>query len=277
MGCVCSQDDRNIEAKNEFYQNNYDIEEKIKRNKTLMNSLIKLQSKIKGHYFRKNYKKNLNNQNTEEPLTYKFITTNKIEQKQLEELFQLYPPLNDNIEVEVRSPAQFSNKVIYFGEWDKKNNLRHGRGIQVWSDGAIFLGCWKNGKAHGKGKLIHADGDIYDGDWVDDKPTGYGTYIHSDGTKYEGEWKDDKQNGKGKENWPDGTSYEGEYVEGKKQGYGIFKWADNSMYKGQFDNNKIHGKGIYTFADGREYNGDWVKNRLEGKGIFTWPDGRKYT
>ena len=36
-----------------------------------MNSLIKLQSKIKGHYFSKNYKKNINNQNTEEPLTYK--------------------------------------------------------------------------------------------------------------------------------------------------------------------------------------------------------------
>ena len=278
MGCVCSHDDTNIESKNEFYQINYEIEPKIKTNPKLMDNLIRLQSIVKGRYFRKNFKKILSNEIKEEPLTYKYITTNKVDQKTLEELFQLYPPLNDGIEVEVRSPAQFSNnKVIYFGEWDKINNLRHGRGIQIWLDGATFLGCWKKGKACGKGKLIHADGDVYDGDWVDDKPTGYGIYIHSDGTRYDGEWKDDKQNGKGKEIWPDGTSYEGDYVDGKKQGYGIFKWADNSMYKGEFENNNIHGKGIYTFADGRKYDGDWVNNRLEGKGTFTWPDGRKYT
>ena len=30
MGCVCSHDDRNIEFKNEFYQKNYEIEQKLK-------------------------------------------------------------------------------------------------------------------------------------------------------------------------------------------------------------------------------------------------------
>ena len=120
--------------------------------------------------------KKLNNNDQEESLSYKFITTDKIEQKELEELFMLYPPLNDGLEVEVRSPAQFNNKVIYFGEWDIKNNLRHGRGIQLWLDGAKFSGCWKNGKACGKGKLIHADGDVYDGDWLNDKPSGHGIW-----------------------------------------------------------------------------------------------------
>ena len=190
----------------------------------------------------------------EESITFKYITTEKIDQNELQELFDKYPPLDDGIEVEVRSPAEFSNKVIYFGEWDKVNNLRHGRGIQIWPDGAKFLGCWKNGRACGKGKLIHSDGDIYEGDWKDDKPWGYGKYLHLDGTKYEGEWKDDKQHGKGKEIWPDGTSYEGEYVEGKKQGKGIFKWHDKSMYEGEFLNSNIHCKGKYIFADGREYD-----------------------
>jgi hypothetical protein len=278
MGCVCSQDDRNIEFKNEFYHKNYEIDETIKSNPDLLKLLIKVQGIIKGRYFRKNFNKETFNINDEEEdlTSYKHITTDKIKQKELEDLFTLYPPLNDGVEVEVRSPAQFNNKVIYFGEWDKANNLRHGRGIQLWLDGAKFIGCWKNGKACGKGKLIHADGDLYDGDWVDDKPSGYGIYIHSDGTKYDGEWKDDKQNGKGKEVWPDGTSYEGDYVDGKKQGYGIFKWSDQSMYKGLFENNNIHGKGVYTFADGRQYDGEWKNNKLDGKGVFTWPDGRKY-
>ena len=120
MGCVCPQDAKNNEARNEFYQNNYEIEQKIRTNKTLMKCLIKLQRKVKEHYYRKNRNKNLNNENEDEPLTYKHIATNKIDQKQLEELFKIYPPLNDDIDVEVRSPAQFSNKVIYFGEWDKK-------------------------------------------------------------------------------------------------------------------------------------------------------------
>ena len=253
MGCVCSQDDANIEYKNEFYKINKEAEEKIKNNIHLLNLIIRLQSKIKGRVFRKKLKKELNSEEDEQ-LNYKSVNTSKIDPDELEELFKTYPPLNDGVEVEVRSPAQFNNKAIYLGEWDIKNNLRHGRGIQVWMSGAKYYGCWKGGKAYGKGKLIHSDGDEYDGDWENDKPSGYGVYIHSDKTKYEGE-----------------------YFEGKKQGYGVFKWADGSVYSGQFLDNNIHGKGKYEFADGRKYDGDWKDNKLEGKGVFIWADGRKYT
>ena len=229
MGCVCSNKNDTYEKKIEYYQKAYEIDDKIKSNKQLYNLLIKLQGIIKGRYFRKNFNKESFINNDEElSCNYKLVNTDKITINELKDLFNVYPELNDGVEVEVRSPALFKNKVIYFGEWDKLNNLRHGRGIQLWSDGAKFLGCWKNGKANGKGKLIHADGDIYEGDWVDDKPSGKEIYLHIDGTRYEGEWKEDKQNGLGKEVWPDGTSYEGEYVNGKKQGYGIFKWADKS-------------------------------------------------
>ena len=47
--------------------------------------------------------------------------------------------------------------------------MRQGKGKQLWSDGAMYEGYWKNDMAHGKGRLIHADGDIYEGEWYEDK------------------------------------------------------------------------------------------------------------
>ena len=76
---------------------------------------------------------------------------------------------------------------------DEKNNHKYGRGIQLWADGSMYEGYWKNDKANIYGKLVHADGDIYEGGWLDDRADGTGTYTHSDGAKYEGQWKDDKQ------------------------------------------------------------------------------------
>ena len=39
MGCVCTQENNQFESKNEFSQNQLDIEEKINRNKDLYKSL----------------------------------------------------------------------------------------------------------------------------------------------------------------------------------------------------------------------------------------------
>ena len=150
--------------------------------------------------------------------TYQEITTDRISDMEFNELLIQYPILvDDDIRVEQRNPQENKiEKTIYYGEWDINKNVRHGRGIQIWPDGAKYTGYWKNDKAQGKGKLYHADGDVYEGDWVNDKPNGYGIYTHSDGTRYEGEWENDKQNGKGKEFWPDGAIYEGQYKDGKK-------------------------------------------------------------
>jgi hypothetical protein len=52
---------------------------------------------------------------------------------------------------------------VYYGEWSTEYNQRHGRGIQVWTDGSRYEGYWKRDKANVNGKLIHADGDIYEG------------------------------------------------------------------------------------------------------------------
>ena len=48
----------------------------------------------------------------------------------------------------------------------------------------IYEGYWMNNLAHGMGRLIHSDGDVYIGNWENGHAMGYGEYIHTDGTKY---------------------------------------------------------------------------------------------
>ncbi len=48
----------------------------------------------------------------------------------------------------------------YLGEM--KNNVAHGIGKYVWSDGDTYVGGWLNGKKHGVGKFTWSDGDY---DW----------------------------------------------------------------------------------------------------------------
>ena len=64
------------------------------------------------------------------------------------------------------------------------SGIRQGQGIQIWPDGSMYEGWWRDNKANGKGRLIHADGDIYDGYWKDDKAHGFGIYSHLDGARY---------------------------------------------------------------------------------------------
>ena len=174
-----------------------------------------------------------------------------------------------------RGPVKMENDAIYIGEWQKENK-RHGKGLQKWSDGSAYEGYWKFDKANGKGRLIHTNGDVYEGDWKDDRAHGHGIYIHTDGAKYEGSWEYDKQHGFGIEVWPDGAKYQGLYENGQKNGLGRFEWADGSVYEGNFSQNNIQGQGNYTWSDGRKFVGEWKNNKMHGKGLFTWNDGRSY-
>ena len=134
--------------------------------------------------------------------------------------------------------------AIYTGEIIQ--GMRHGKGVQIWDDGAKYDGEWKFDKANGQGTFYHIDGDIYQGEWVDDRANGEGTYINADGATYQGQWKDDIQDGYGTEIWNDRSSYKGYYIKGKKQGWGLYKWADGNQYEGEWWDNKINGK-VYLF------------------------------
>ena len=47
------------------------------------------------------------------------------------------------------------------GKW--KNEMRHGYGVQTWTDGARYEGMWENNKTCGKGKFWHSNGDFFEG------------------------------------------------------------------------------------------------------------------
>ena len=246
-----------------------------------LSKLIRLQSRLRGIFVRNKFQRTKieeDNKLTANVSYNGYITVQNslISEEEIQKLFQKYAPLSDGVPVELKQCVEYENKAIYYGEWAKNDNKRHGRGIQVWTDGSKYEGYWREDRANVKGKLIHADGDIYEGEWLDDKAHGYGIYTHIDGAQYEGYWKEDKQEGRGKEKWPDGASYEGEYKQGKKSGFGKFKWADGSTYEGYFEDNNINGKGTYIWGDKRQYVGDWKNNKMDGHGIFTWPDGRRY-
>ena len=108
---------------------------------------------------------------------------------------------------------QINDFAVYSGQM--MNGMQHGKGIQIWKDGAKYDGEWYEGKASGFGTFYHTDGDVYKGQWKDDKANGKGIYISSDGVQYDGSWVDDFQDGYGIETWKDGSVYKGSYKKGK--------------------------------------------------------------
>ena len=134
--------------------------------------------------------------------------------------------------------------AIYTGQMkvivkeNKTLKIQHGKGKQIWSDGANYEGDWRNGILQGEGVFNHPNGDKYTGSFYQDRANGFGTYIYENGQIYEGYWKNDLHHGQGREEQPDGSTYEGEFVEGKRKGYGVYTNAeDGSVYKGNWDDN----------------------------------------
>lgn len=61
------------------------------------------------------------------------------------------PSLKDGESTEDRPMKLLDNDARYKGDWSSSNDVRHGKGIQVWHDGSMYEGQWRNDKANGKG------------------------------------------------------------------------------------------------------------------------------
>lgn len=72
-------------------------------------------------------------------------------------------------------------RVLYTGECSNDTNEPHGRGIQIYDSGAIFIGYFYNGEKADTGKYIRIDSN---GDFVVGENTVDAQGNHSKGTIY---------------------------------------------------------------------------------------------
>ena len=155
------------------------------------------------------------------------------------------------------------SKTVYEG--DIKNMKKEGNGIEKKKD-YTYMGQFSDDLKHGKGKNIFNDGEIYEGDFNKGKMTGTGTYQFKDKSQYTGEFLDGKMHGKGIITYPNGTKFDGNFVDNSREGYGEYYKANGQIFKGNYKKGKKHGKGIIINPNGAqkevEYNEDiLVKKR----------------
>ena len=149
------------------------------------------------------------------------------------------------------------SKTVYEG--DIKNMKKEGNGIEKKKD-YTYMGQFSDDLKHGKGKNIFNDGEIYEGDFNKGKMTGTGTYQFKDKSQYTGEFLDGKMHGKGIITYPNGTKFDGNFVDNFREGYGEYYKANGQIFKGNYKKGKKHGKGIIINPNGAqkevEYNED---------------------
>ena len=116
--------------------------------------------------------------------------TTKISNSDYENVLSLYPVLTteNQDKLELKKNIVLENKSIYYGEFNTEKNIKEGRGILIWPNGAKYTGYFQNNMQNIKGTMYHIDGDIYEGEWLNNKANGEGKFIHK-GIIYEGQWK----------------------------------------------------------------------------------------
>lgn len=272
------------------------IDKNIISSKESISKIVKLQSILRGYYYRKKFKSSASSQSTingyqeniflpqrrpgiEVPINSEPSELNSkiIRLKDMFPQFELneketFELKNNNLR---RFCLVYPDKSMYKGYFNK-DWYREGYGVFYLPDGSIYEGFFKANHMQGRGRLFNVEGFCYEGDFIESKASGFGKFVSLEKVTYIGYWKNEKQHGAGEEVYPDGSKYEGMFENGKKHGKGKFSCHDGQYYEGDFNMNDIHGKGIYKWKDGRLYSGKWANNKMEGTGVFTWPDKKKY-
>jgi len=134
------------------------------------------------------------------------------------------------------------------------------------TNGATYVGEFRDGKRHGQGTNSLPDGRKYVGAWMDDKPNGQGTLTLPGGGKYVGGFRDDRPDGRGTFTWPNGQEYVGEFRNGLRHGQGTHVYFDGMKYIGEWTSEMRHGQGILYHADGTILQaGRWENGIFRGQ------------
>ncbi|XP_010547360.1 PREDICTED: phosphatidylinositol 4-phosphate 5-kinase 6-like [Tarenaya hassleriana] len=163
---------------------------------------------------------------------------------------------------------------FYTGQW--RDNLPHGHGKYLWTDGCMYVGEWCRGKTMGKGRFSWPSGATYEGDFKNGYMDGKGTYIGPCGDTYRGSWVMNLRHGQGTKNYDNGDGYEGEWRRGLQDGHGRYQWKNGNHYIGQWKNGIMNGNGTMIWSNGNRYDGFWEDGAPKGNGTFRWAEGSFY-
>lgn len=152
--------------------------------------------------------------------------------------------------------------ATYVGEF--RNGKYNGQGTATWPNGDRYVGGFLDDKFHGQGIYTAEKNFVYVGEFRGGMFNGIGTYTSSSGMKYVGEWRDDEKNGQGTYTWPSGRVYVGQFRDDERDGQGAETLPDGSKYVGEFREGKRWGTGtLYDPAGRILQSGLWREDRFE--------------
>ena len=194
----------------------------------------------------------------------------------------------------VYDPDNPGKSSQYTGEF--VDDMFHGNGKMIYSNGEIYEGEWQEGMRHGMGQMFYQNGVSYRGNWQYDKKhslvlmpdggyaAGVGTIIYpiSSANKIrlrQGIWVDDQEPKYQIIHYVNGSKYigsvdnYGQFQEGVltlKTPFGVTSytgiWQDNHLFSG-----------TVVYASGAKYQGEVRGLRRDGHGTLTDFTGQAYT
>lgn len=223
-------------------------------------------------------------------------------------VLQVYRALPNNVPIEIihlivdfAVYTDFMDHSEYDGEWCIQSHveaptqmtcMRHGTGLQRWTNGDWLKGEWTHGKfMYGRGRFtengqrregIWDGGEFFlwfEGEWSMDWPYSKGKLYefktnaaaaaagdHKGQLVYDGELQEYWYQGKGRRYYQSGNWYEGEFSDDFRHGYGVHHYLTGGVYEGQFQKDELSGKGKYVSKTGEIYEGTFKQGHcVEGR------------
>ena len=150
--------------------------------------------------------------------------------------------------------GKYSNSIIVIGS-------------DLYSDGSIYVGNYKNGDWSYGSYYEAATGNGYTGDFQGGKRHGTGTFFWADGSFHDGKWKDDSPNGYGiLYDAVENVQYKGNFIDGKREGsFTIEDFNTNKTYYANYDDDVYVDSNYYINKYNEEYEDliVWVEEETE--------------
>jgi hypothetical protein len=135
-----------------------------------------------------------------------------------------------------------TEKTRYVGEW--KSGMRDGDGT-LWTRPhrdapwtRIYKGAWRQDKRHGRGINFYSNGDVYDGFFEDGLRSALGKLFLANGDRIEGQFRNDKTEGWATLYRANGDWHEGYWLGGLREGPGVWYFATKQQcLKGEWHKN----------------------------------------